>query len=156
MLLSSSPFSEIFFSCPYSNHTVSHLCLFLLTWRRHVVGSKRTVPRKQGGLEAASLADEDRGMRVVLLHGGIAALEEVPTTSNISPLALPIPSPHLVLRRRRIAILRAGVVAADIPCRSAVLASLAEEKPQLLKSRAECILRRHRVSYQSGCWKCNW
>ena len=48
---------------------------------------KRTVPREKCGLEAAGLADEDRGVRVVLLHGGIAALEEVPVALNINNLA---------------------------------------------------------------------
>ena len=39
---------------------------------------RRTVSREEGGLEAAGLADEDWGVWVVLLHCGVAALEEVP------------------------------------------------------------------------------
>jgi hypothetical protein len=39
-------------------------------WRR------RTVSCVEGRLEAAGLADEDGGVGVVLLHGGVAALEE--------------------------------------------------------------------------------
>jgi hypothetical protein len=44
----------------------------------------RTVSCEQGRLEAAGLADEDGRVRVVLLHCGVAALEEVPCRSSAS------------------------------------------------------------------------
>lgn len=34
-----------------------------------------------------------------------------------------------------------------------MLAGLAEEKPQLLEPRAECILGRHRVEFRIGWWE---
>ena len=58
---------------------------------------KRTVSCEQSGLEAAGLADEDGRVRVVLLHGGVAALEEVAVRSSASI------HPHSSCRAARIA-----------------------------------------------------
>ena len=69
--------------------------------RARAVG-RQTVSRVESRLDAAGLADEDRGVRVVLLHGGVAALEEVPVhlVSLLHPYAhspSPAPAHHNLL-----------------------------------------------------------
>jgi hypothetical protein len=101
---------------------------------------KRTVSCEQSGLKAAGLTNEDGRVRVVLLHRGVAALEKVPGRSSAS-----IPSS---LRAHSNILSSQGVV----PCRSAVLARLAEQKPQLLQPRIKRVLGGHCVG-RTAWWE---
>lgn len=111
------------------------LAVFVRWWKLW-----RTVSRVEGGLDAAGLTDEDGRVRVVLLHGRVAALEEVPAT-HISLSFTPSSPLDPAGAHRNLVECRWG----RIPCRSAVLAGLAEQKPQLLQPRIKRILGRHCV-----------
>ena len=78
------------------------------TLERYRLLLAKLVTCKDLWLGAARLAEQDGRVGIVLLHGGVAALEEVPRYPNISLLALPIPNLRLV-SRWRIAVFRAGV-----------------------------------------------
>lgn len=146
IVLSSSPLSATFFSWPKSAWCVSG-------GARGRGRERRTVAGVQGGLNAAGLADQDRGVRVVLLHGRVAALEEGPVRLVSSHSPWHCLAGHCLARclpdKRR-------PEWTPVPCRGAVVAGLAEEKAQLLQPRVECILGRHRVGCARAVVAVNW
>lgn len=97
-----------------------------VVFRLHSVFVGRTKPRVDCGLGAACFPDHDGGVRVLLLHGGIAAREEVPVSLSVHNSGLravpnALPRRHPLYEERN--------CHCRIPHWSAMLARLAEQKP---------------------------
>jgi hypothetical protein len=111
----------------------------------------RTESRKDGGLSAAGLSDHDGNGRVALLHRGVAFCEKV-SAHSVSPCLYQSAVCAFSLGAH---CRRASSSACSVPCRSAVLAGLAEQKAQLLQPVTERIFGRH-VRDGECCVAINW
>jgi hypothetical protein len=97
---------------------------------------RRTKSRIDGRLGAAGFSDHDRGVGIVFLHRGIASSQEVSTqVSHRFPLIMSFP----MFRIASVTSEAQSVIGRRIPYWCAVLASLAEQEPQLLEPRGKRI-----------------
>lgn len=95
---------------------------------------QRTKSRIHSWLGATGFSDHDRGVRVVLLHGRVASREEIP----VHPVSLVFLRPSCIPTAPTCGV-KCVVAECDMPRRSAVLAGLAKQEPQLLQALAKDI-----------------
>ena len=100
----------------------------------------RTISGKDSWLGAGGLAHEDGSVRVVLLHGGVCAVQEGPVFATCISQWI----------RKSVVAIGTGIGSEDgrpgkgnVPCGGALLGGLAEKEAELLEALSEDVFARH-------------